>query len=386
MAPPTTTSTTSLADVPPPLALEGIEGRVVVAMSGGVDSSVVAALLAERNHDLVGISMRLYATAVEGRSCCSPDDLYDAREVADAAGFPFYVANYQEEFKARVIDHFVDEYRRGRTPSPCVLCNDHLKFDILLQRMLALGGRHLATGHYARVERVDTTGESPRWALLRGVDGAKDQSYFLFGLRRSVLQHLLFPLGALTKAQVRMLAIERGLPVANKPESQDICFVGNRSYTEFLEARLGEAERRPGPIVRRSTGEVLGHHDGIHRYTIGQRRGLGVASEQPLYVRSVDADTGTVWVGTAEEISERSFDAERANWLRWETPPARFRCAVQVRSRQQPIPATVTVDSSTPDRFRVELDADERGISPGQAAVLYDGDEVLGGGWIECVG
>jgi tRNA-specific 2-thiouridylase len=351
-------------------------------MSGGVDSSVVAAMLHEAGESVVGVSMRLYATGASvGKSCCSPDDLYDAREVASAFGFPFYVANYQEAFQERVIDYFVDEYRRGRTPSPCILCNDHLKFDVLLERMVALGGAYLATGHYARIEERDG-----RWCLLRGVDNNKDQSYFLFGLRREALPLIRFPLGEITKAEVRDLAAQLGLETANKPESQDICFVAGRSYVEFVEERLKDDEIRPGRIVRASTGEVLGKHDGIHRYTVGQRRGLGVAHSEPLYVKRVDAETGDVIVGTASEVNERQFRVERCNWLRWETPPAAFTSGCQVRYRHSAVPATVRVDLSDPSRATVCLDDPDRGISPGQAAVFYDGGEVLGGGWIEEVG
>ena len=358
------------------------DGHAVVAMSGGVDSSVVAAMLHEAGESVVGVSMRLYATGESaGKSCCSPDDLFDARSVAASFGFPFYVANYQDSFRERVIDYFVDEYRRGRTPSPCILCNDHLKFDVLLDRMTALGGTYLATGHYARIEEHEG-----RWRLLRGVDRSKDQSYFLFGLRRETLASIRFPLGNRTKAEVRGMALELGLETAAKPESQDICFVAGRSYVEFVEERLKTEEVRPGRIIRGSTGEVLGEHDGIHRYTIGQRRGLGVAHSEPLYVKRVVAETGDVIVGTASEVNERRFSVERCNWLRWEIPPASFAAGCQVRYRHRAVSATVTIDPHDPTRALVALDDADRGISPGQAAVFYDGDEVLGGGWIEEVG
>ena len=351
-------------------------------MSGGVDSSVVAAMLHEAGESVVGVSMRLYATgASAGKSCCSPDDLYDAREVASSFGFPFYVANYQESFQERVIDYFVDEYRRGRTPSPCILCNDHLKFDVLLDRMVALGGAYLATGHYARIDEHDG-----RWRLRRGVDATKDQSYFLFGLRRETLSSIRFPLGESTKAEVRVAAHRLGLETAAKPESQDICFVAGRSYVEFVEAKLKKEEIRPGRIVRATTGEVLGSHEGIHRYTVGQRRGLGIAHSEPLYVKRVDADSGDVIVGTAMEVNERQFRVDRCNWLRWDAPPAAFSAGCQVRYRHHAVPASVRVDLTDPTKATVTLDEADRGISPGQAAVFYDGDEVLGGGWIEEVG
>lgn len=363
------------------LAPEHVAGRVVVAMSGGVDSSVVAAALHDAGEDVVGISMRLYATpAAAGKSCCSPDDLYDAREVASERGFPFYVANYQELFKQRVMDYFVDEYRKGRTPSPCILCNDHLKFDVLLDRMTRLGGASLATGHYARVEERDG-----RFALLRGVDRTKDQSYFLFGLQRADLARIQFPLGGKTKAEVRAMAVALGLVSADKPESQDICFIGAGHYADFVEERLAPEELRPGVIVRASTGETLGTHSGIHRFTVGQRRGLGIAAEAPLYVKSVDAETGTVFVGTKDEVAMRTFRIDRCNWLRWAQPPSSFECAVQVRYRHRAADAVVSVDATDPSLATVTLAAGEGGIAPGQAAVMYDGDEVLGGGWIVAV-
>ena len=357
-----------------------LRGRVVVAMSGGVDSSYVATLLHDEGYDVVGIAMRLYASAeAQGKSCCSPDDLRDAREVASAAGFPFYVANYQEAFRERVMAYFIDEYRRGRTPSPCVLCNDHLKFDVLLQRMEALGGAFLATGHYARVEET----EEGRWRLLRGVDAAKDQSYFLFGLSRAVLPRLRFPLGGLTKAEVRERAETRGVPTATKAESQDICFVSGGHYAAFVEARLAPEERRPGIIRRFGTGEVLGGHEGIHQFTVGQRRGLGVAAAEPLYVHSLHADTGEVWVGTRDEVVFSSFRIERCNWLRWDVPPPTFEARVQVRYRHRPVAARLTRVSPDGAVMEVHLERSEPALAIGQAAVFYEGDEVLGGGWIE---
>jgi tRNA-specific 2-thiouridylase len=354
--------------------------RVVVAMSGGVDSSVVAALLHRAGLGVVGIAMRLYEQAAPGRSCCSPDDLLDARSVASACGFPFYVANCQEAFRERVMDYFVREYRMGRTPSPCVMCNDHLKFDVLLQRTRALGGAALATGHYARLEERDG-----QWALLRGVDGSKDQSYFLFGLPAAALPSLRFPLGGMTKTEVRALAVELDVPTAAKPESQDLCFVGRGDYGDWVEARLAPEDIRPGRIIRRATGEVLGHHEGIHRFTAGQRRGLGVAADEPLYVGSVDAETGDVFVGTRDEIATGRIGIVRCNWLP-RAPQGDFTCDVQVRYRGRPIPCLVRRDAMDPDAAWIALQTPEPGVARGQAAVFYRGDEVLGGGWIEHVG
>lgn len=353
-------------------------GRVVVAMSGGVDSSVVAALLHREGHSVVGISMRLYGKVTEeiGKSCCSPDDLNDARDVAAQLGFPFYVANYQEAFRHMVVDYFVDEYRRGRTPSPCVLCNDHLKFDALLQRMESLGAAFLATGHYARIEQREG-----RFALLRGRDPLKDQSYFLFGLRRASLARIRFPLGEMTKPEVRRLAQEMGVPTALKRESQDICFVGSGDYAQFVRARLAEEQVKRGRIVRPSTGEVFGEHEGIHAFTVGQRKGIGVAYSEPLYVLGSDPETGDLFVGSADELACVAFEVDRVNYLAWASRTEPFRCLVQVRYRHKPVAATVTpgADGAT---ARVVLDQPERAIAPGQAAVFYDGDEVLGGGWI----
>ncbi len=355
-----------------------VEDRVVVAMSGGVDSSVTAALCAEQGHDTVGISMRLYSTPQDdySGSCCSPDDLFDARQVAASVDMPFYVANYQEVFRERVIDYFVDEYRRGRTPNPCVACNNHLKFDILLDRTLALGSRYLATGHYAR---VDHSGDRPK--LKRGVDPEKDQSYFLFGIPREALDRILFPLGSLQKDEVREHARRLGLATADKPESHEICFVGGGDYKEYVEERLSEKDRRPGKIVHQS-GEVLGEHDGIHQFTIGQRRGLGLSYHKRLYVQSIRPEDGTVVVGPKDGLAARGLVAERCNWLSFERPRGPLECEVQIRYRTDPVPALVTTGDDAETAF-VEFVEPQRAVTPGQAAVFYRGDEVLGGGFIE---
>lgn len=352
--------------------------RVVVAMSGGVDSSVVAAIVAQQGHDAVGISMRLYATPPSSytKSCCSPDDLFDARMVADTLGIPFYVANYQEEFQRRVIDYFVEEYRRGRTPNPCVACNNHLKFDILLQRSLALGARYLATGHFVRIDR---SGDHP--VLRAGADERKDQSYFLFGIPREALGRVLFPLGELTKDQVREQARALGLETAEKAESQEICFVAGQSYKDYVEARIGAEGARPGKIVHVS-GEVLGEHDGIHQFTVGQRKGLGISYHEPLFVHAIRPNDGVVVVGSREGLAARGLVAERCNWLSFERPPGTFECQVRIRYRSRPVPALVTVGQDAQVAF-VEFEDPQRAVTPGQAAVFYRGDEVLGGGWIE---
>ncbi|MBA2661458.1 MAG: tRNA 2-thiouridine(34) synthase MnmA [Bradymonadaceae bacterium] len=357
---------------------EVVNGRVVVAMSGGVDSSVTAAILAGEGYDAVGISMRLYSTPQESftKSCCSPDDLFDARAVADSLSIPFYVANYEEAFRERVINYFVDEYRRGRTPNPCVACNNHLKFDILLGRSLALGARYLATGHFARIDR---SGEQP--VLRRGTDRSKDQSYFLFGLPREALSRILFPLGELTKEQVRGHARRLGMETAEKPESMEICFVGGGDYKDFVAKLLEQQERTPGQIVT-ERGEVLGDHDGIHQFTVGQRRGLGIGHHEPLYVRSINATTGAVVVGGKDALHARGLIAERCNWLSFERPSGPMECSVKIRYAGEPVPALITLGEDAQTVF-VEFESPQRAVTPGQAAVFYRDDEVLGGGWIE---
>lgn len=346
-------------------------------MSGGVDSSVAAALLAEAGYDVVAISMRLYETAPRSdRSCCSPDDMFDARSVATGLGIPFYVANYVEAFQERVIDYFVKEYQRGRTPNPCVACNNHLKFDVLLSRTRALGGAWLATGHYARIEEREG-----RWCLLKGVDPGKDQSYFLYGLPRPLLPRIRFPLGGLHKEQVRELAQARGLTTAQKPESQEICFVTGASYKDFVRQRLDQAQVKPGRLVHLD-GTVMGPHDGVHRFTVGQRKGLGLAWHEPLFVLRVDAQSGDVVVGPKQALEARGFQADGCNWLRWEAPPESFQAQVKIRYRSEPVPATVQVLEQG-RRVEVLFEESQRAVAPGQVAVFYDGDEVLGGATIE---
>lgn len=355
-----------------------VADRIVIAMSGGVDSSVAAALLAEQGYDTVGISMRLYTTPQDdySKSCCSPDDLFDARMVASRLGIPFYVANYEDQFKETVIDYFVDEYSRGRTPNPCVMCNNHLKFDILLSRSLALGSRFLATGHFAR---IDHSGEAP--VLRMGLDPQKDQSYFLFGLPREALSRIMFPLGEMTKDQVREHARRLELETANKAESQEICFVAGGDYKHFVQERLAKRGTTPGNIVLEG-GQILGTHDGIHQFTVGQRRGLGIAYDEPLFVRAIRPSDGTVVVGTKNQLFSRGLVAERCNWLSFERPPASFDCTAKIRYRSQPVPVRVTVGAD-PSRVDVEFLEPQRAVTPGQAVVFYQGDEVLGGGYIE---
>lgn len=355
-----------------------VRDRVVVAMSGGVDSSVTAAMIAKEGYDAVGISMRLYSTPPSSysKSCCSPDDLFDARMVASSLGIPFYVANYQDAFQERVIDYFVEEYRNGRTPNPCVACNNHLKFDILLKRSLALGAKFLATGHFVRVDR---SGDVP--VMRKGLDERKDQSYFLFGIPREALSRLLFPLGEMTKDQVREYARGLNLETAEKAESMEICFVTGRSYKDFVAARLAESDIVKGKIVH-ADGTVLGDHEGIHEFTVGQRKGIGLAWHEPLYVQAIRPKDGTVVVGPKSGLMVRGLVAERCNWLSFERPPGPMMCDVKIRYRSKAVPALVTVGADASTAF-VEFETPMSAVTPGQAAVFYRGDEVLGGGWIE---
>ncbi|HZS39812.1 MAG TPA: tRNA 2-thiouridine(34) synthase MnmA [Polyangia bacterium] len=348
----------------------------VVALSGGVDSATAAGLLVEAGARVVGISMRLYdasgTSASVGGRCCGPRDLEDARRVAAHLGIPFYVANYQDDFRARVIDDFIAEYTAGRTPNPCVRCNQHIKFTPLLKRARALGATSLATGHYARI--VDAGGR-PR--LARARDEHKDQSYFLFNMPEEALGEVRFPLGDLTKDQVRAHARRMALPVADKAESQEICFVPDGDYASFVAAHA-PASPAPGEIVDED-GRVLGGHDGVHKFTIGQRRGLRVAAPEPRYVIAVDALTRRVTVGGAAALERRSIELEDVRWPSG-APSGPVRAAVQIRYRHAARPALVAALDG--GRARVTFDDVERAPAPGQAAVFYDGETVLGGGFI----
>jgi tRNA-specific 2-thiouridylase len=335
-------------------------------------------MLQAQGYEVIGATMKLWdgphTTTTHHQTCCTLDDVSDARRVAMHLGIPFYVVNFKAQFAHRVVDYFIESYRQGYTPNPCVQCNRYLKFTALRQRAQQLGARWVATGHYASVQQ-DANG---RYFIQRGVDTAKDQSYFLFDLTQEQLQQTLLPLGALRKEQVRHLAARLALRVAEKPESQEICFIPDGDYRRFLRPRLAPEAYQAGPVVN-AAGERLGTHQGLPFYTVGQRRGLGIAAAHPLYVTRVDPTTNTLLVGQRHEAVCKTFEVERLNWMR--PPPVDvLRTTVQIRYRHRPVAAEVQPVSA--ERARVVLHEPQFAITPGQAAVFYDGQRVIGGGWI----
>jgi len=364
---------------------------IAVAMSGGVDSSTVAALLARAGGPVVGLTLQLWdQTRLAGRHgipeqakagrCCSLDDVYDARRVAEHLGIPYYVVNQEERFERDVVRPFVSEYLAGRTPIPCSLCNNHLKFDQLLSTARSIGAEFIATGHYA-INEFDAARQ--RWIMKRPADRAKDQTYFLFGLTQEQLAHTLFPLGRLTKPEVRELARQSGLALAEKPDSQEICFIPGGDYKQFLTAYLEEqGEKVPesaGELVS-SDGHRLGTHHGIHEFTIGQRKGVGVTSRDPLYVLQIDAKSHRVTIGADAELATRSLQASRLNWI--SIPELKTEMRVQAKIRHRHEPSAALLEPVGTDQVRVTFDEAQRAITPGQSVVFYQDDEVVGGGWI----
>ena len=360
-------------------------------MSGGVDSSTAAAILAHDGKTVVGLTLHLWdQTRLAGKHgipdapkagrCCSIDDVYDARRVAEQLGIPYYIVNQEERFERDVVRPFVDEYLAGRTPIPCSLCNNHLKFDQLLTTARSIGAECIATGHYAVNEFDAGRG---RWILKRPADTAKDQTYFLFGLTQEQLSRTLFPLGHMTKPQVREVARQHALRLAEKPDSQEICFIPGGDYKQFLAAYLEErGEKAPetaGELVAAS-GEVLGQHGGISNFTVGQRKGLGVSSPSPLYVLNIDPASHRVTVGADEELATRTLRARQLNWISIAELTAPMRVRAKIRHRHEP--AWATLEPAGSDEVIATFDEPQRAVTPGQAAVFYDGDEVVGGGWI----
>ncbi len=359
--------------------MSSTKGRVLVAMSGGVDSSVAAMLLARDGYEVVGVTMRLFSapdenTARLNRSCCSIEDVEDARRVCRTIGARHHFMNFERQFRSHVIDHFVGEYERGRTPYPCLACNDRLKFDFLMQRSSLLDAEYIATGHYARIQQRQGS-----WHLLRGVDASKDQSYVLHTLSQEQLTRLLLPIGDYPKSEVRQLAHSGGLCIADKADSQDICFIPDGDYRSFIEPRM--RKKIPG-VIASADGTVLVQHDGIHSFTIGQRRGLPLqgGTTRPMYVTAIDPDSGLVTIGPADDLLRDTVTLSSVHWISGVSPTGPHRMQARIRYRARPAFATVT---PLANGAFVRFDESQRAVTPGQALVFYDGDEVLGGGTIE---
>jgi tRNA-specific 2-thiouridylase len=372
-----------------PTREETQRGLIAIAMSGGVDSSTVAAVLQEQGQPIVGLTMQLWnqrrlpelqGDGPKQHRCCSLDDVYDAKRVAQHLNFPHYVVNFEEQFEKRVVRPFVDQYLVGRTPIACTNCNTDVKFEPLLRMARQIGAERLATGHYARIRRNE---QSRRWELLRARDESKDQSYFLWGLSQEQLSRSEFPLGELTKEEVRDLARRTKLPVAEKPESMELCFVPTGNYVQFIQAYSKDAgislSQSEGDIVTED-GTVVGHHNGVHNFTIGQRKGLGFSAGKPLYVLAIDTQKNRVVVGDDDALRTTAFEMSDVNWVSIEPPTTPIRANVKIRHKHEP--AAATVEALDGSRGRITFDAPQRAITPGQGAVFYDSDRVLGGAWI----
>ena len=350
--------------------------RALIAMSGGVDSSLAALLMKEKGYECIGCTMKLYENEDAGiektKTCCSLDDVEDARNVACLLDMPFYVFNFTERFRAQVIDRFVQSYEEGRTPNPCIDCNRYMKFDKLYERAKLMGCEYIVTGHYARIEKEDG-----KFFLKKALDETKDQTYVLYTLTQDQLAHTMFPLGDLTKRTVRNIAEKNGFINANKPDSQDICFVPDGDYASVIEKYTGRI-CMPGNFVD-TEGNIMGQHKGIIHYTLGQRKGLGIAAGKPVYVCEIRPQTREVVLGNPEDLMSRDVYVSDFNWISGNAPGGRIRCTAKVRYRQSEQPAVLSVEG---DIVHIVFDQPQRAITPGQAAVVYDGDVVLGGGTI----
>lgn len=348
-------------------------------MSGGVDSSVAAALLVEHGYEVVGMMMRLWSDEAMGgeshNACCTPEQMDDARRIADKLGIPFYVLDTKDVFRSTVVQFFIDTHRDGFTPNPCIECNRHIRFDWLLKNAIALDADYLATGHYARIHQA----ENGEFLLRKGIDEKKDQSYVLSVMGQEQLSQTLFPVGEFPKTEVRELAAKFGLPTASKKDSQDLCFLGGNDYRSFLELHAPEV-MQPGPIVFKN-GDVVGEHNGLANYTIGQRKGLGVTYHEPLYVIAMNRYKNALIVGVKADLGQDELTANRVNWVSDHAPDVRFRATVKIRYKARPVPAWV--EPIGEDRVHIKFDEPLRDIAPGQGAVIYDGDICLGGGSIE---